>query len=106
MLAAERHGWGLPPDAVAKIRKVLAGFPEIERVTLFGSRAMGNFRPGSDIDLAIHGEAMTLEQLARLDTQLDDLLLPWHIDLALWHQIDNPALRDHIQRVGQTLFER
>jgi predicted nucleotidyltransferase len=106
MQTAELTEWGLAPGPMARIRSVLAGFPEIERVLLFGSRAKGNFRAGSDIDLAIVGEAMGFERLAQLENQLDDLLLPWRIDLVLWHQIDNPKLMAHIQRVGQVFFQQ
>jgi predicted nucleotidyltransferase len=105
MLAVEFGQWGLPPDAVARIQGVFAGIPEIERVLLFGSRVKGNFRAGSDIDLAIVGETMGFERLAHLENQLDDLLLPWRIDLVLWHQIENPELMAHIRRVGQVFFE-
>ena len=58
-----RHRSGLPPAAVASILQVLRGYPQIERVVLYGSRAMGNFRPGSDIDLCLVAPALGLREL-------------------------------------------
>jgi uncharacterized protein len=73
-------------------------------VRLFGSRAKGNHRTGSDIDLFI--EAPTLNSVRRLglEMQLDDLLLPWKIDLVMANEVDNPALLAHVGRVGIPLL--
>ena len=57
----------------------------------------------SDIDLCLFAPAMTLPELLRLGVDIDELLLPWKVDLCLWHQLDNPALHEHIQRVGREL---
>lgn len=96
---------GLPAAAVAKIQGVLATFPAIEQATLYGSRALGRYRPGSDIDLTLAGDGLDGRTLARLDGALDDLLLPWRFDLSVQSSLQSPELIDHIQRVG-TLFYR
>jgi uncharacterized protein len=74
------------------------------QVRLFGSRAKGNHRTGSDIDLFI--EAPTLNSVRRLglETQLDDLLQPWKIDLVMANEVDKPALLAHVVRVGVPLL--
>jgi predicted nucleotidyltransferase len=95
---------GLPEHAVEKIRGIFRDYPTIRRVILYGSRAMGTYRPGSDIDLCIEGESLGLTELLALENRIDDLLLPWKVDLSLLHTIDNPALRDHIRRVGVTFY--
>lgn len=76
------------------------------RATVYGSRAKGNFRPGSDIDLTLEGPELTFRDLTRISTALDDLMLPWKIDLSLLSHMDNPALRQHIERVGKPLWVR
>lgn len=75
-------------------------YPEIETVFIFGSRAKGNFHPGSDIDLTLDETGMTLSRRLQLETDLDDLLLPYKIDLSLRREIEDPALLDHISRIG------
>ena len=67
--------YGLPVAAVARIQATLAAFPAIEQATLYGSRALGRHRPGSDIDLTLSGVDLDPRTLARLDAALDDLLL-------------------------------
>lgn len=92
--------YGLPPDAVAKLCEVFAQYSDIETVVLYGSRAKGNYRPASDIDLTLQGEKLDLTTLLAIENQIDDLLLPWTVDLSLMHKIDNPSLVEHIHRVG------
>ena len=96
--------YGLEAEAVARINAVFAAQPEIERVILYGSRAMGNHRHSSDIDLTLIGERLSLEQLLKIDNDLDDLMLPYKIDLSLFHMLDNPDLIDHISRVGRQFY--
>ena len=102
--AAVDHG--LPLVAVQRICSTLARFPAIEQATLYGSRAMGRYRPGSDIDLTLSGDGLDGRLLAQVDGALDDLLLPWRFDLSLRAQLQSPALLDHIERVGQVLYRR
>lgn len=95
---------GLSETTVDRIRGVLAQFPEVEKAVLYGSRAKGTHRPGSDIDLALCGGGLDHRQLSRIAEALDDLLLPYQIDLSLCASLTHPALLDHIRRVGVTLY--
>jgi predicted nucleotidyltransferase len=97
---------GLPDAAVVAIRQVLASHPEVETAILYGSRALGRHRPASDIDLTLIGPAISTAALARIDADLDDLLLPWVIDLSCLASIHHPALLAHIERVGLELYRR
>ena len=96
--------FGLSEKALDLLRTTFAATPHVERVIVYGSRAMGNFRQGSDIDLVLEGSSLTWHDLLRLETVLDDLMLPWNIDLSLRSHIDNPALLEHIARVGKPLW--
>ena len=88
-----------------RIREVLARYPEVEKATLYGSRAKGTHRPGSDIDLTLCGSRLDHTLLTRIENELDDLLLPYRIDLSLFATLTHPALLDHIRRVGVTFYE-
>jgi predicted nucleotidyltransferase len=98
--------FGLNPVTIDKINRIFAAVPEIDRVILYGSRAKGTYRNGSDIDLVIQGESVTLSRLFEIENDLDDLLLPYTIDLSLLHKIDDPALIGHIKRVGAVFYEK
>ena len=89
-----------------KIRGVFSQYPQVEKAILYGSRATGTYRNGSDIDLTLCGNALTHSVLSRIDTELDDLLLPYTIDLSIFHQIDNPAMLEQIQRMGVNFYKK
>ncbi len=97
---------GLPGNAIEKIRHIFSRYPEIERAYLYGSRAKGNFQSGSDIDLTIVGEELGTSRMLSIETELDNLLLPWKIDLCRYHAIENPDLIEHIKRVGIKFYAR
>lgn len=97
---------GLAEADLTRLRGVFAGCAAVEEVVLFGSRAKGTAAHGSDIDLALKGRALKTHDLLALANDLDDLLLPYKIDLVLYAQIDNQPLREHVERVGIVLFSR
>ncbi|QIB52816.1 MULTISPECIES: nucleotidyltransferase domain-containing protein [unclassified Pseudomonas] len=98
--------FGLPATAIAALRHLFDRWPDIESVWIYGSRAKGNYRPGSDIDLTLKGEALDMHDLLAIENQIDDLLLPWSVDLSLYTHIDNDSLREHIERAGQVFYQR
>lgn len=98
------HTVGLSDIVIQQISTVFAHYPQIERAIIFGSRAKGNYRPGSDIDIALTGAGLTDHHLLELDNQLDDLLLPYSIDLCRLENLHNPALIEHIQRIGINFY--
>lgn len=96
---------GLSDETVDKLRAVLKAFPTVNKAVLYGSRAKGNFKPGSDIDLTLYGENLSHDDLTRISTALDDLLLPYTIDLSIFAHLENKELTQHINRVGVVLYE-
>jgi uncharacterized protein len=97
---------GLTDKTVAQIAGVLAGFPQVERAMLFGSRAKGTHKRGSDIDLALLGGDLDLQAIGRIESALDDLPLPYRFSLVVLGARTDPAVAAHIRRVGIPLFER
>lgn len=97
--------FGLPARAMNALRETLAQHVHVQRAVIYGSRAKGNYRPGSDIDITLEGSELTFPELLRIASELDDQMLPYKIDLSLLSHIDNPALRAHIARVGKVLWE-
>jgi predicted nucleotidyltransferase len=97
---------GLSDSTQKKLIQIFEKTPNIDVVILYGSRAKGTYKPGSDIDLTIRSEHMSLSELLKLENEFDDLLLPYKIDVSLFNEIDNPALIDHINRVGVPFYKR
>ena len=98
--------YGLPSWALLQIKTILSTEAKIQKAVLFGSRAKGLQRLGSDIDIALFGDQLILDSLSNLAHQFDESSLPWKVDLVLINTIDNPKLLDHIYRVGVIMFER
>jgi predicted nucleotidyltransferase len=98
--------YGLPERTIAQICAVLAQYPVVDRAVLYGSRAKGNYKPGSDIDLTLYGPSLTPYLCATIAETLDDLLLPYTIDLSVFAELKHPELEAHIQRVGVVFYER
>lgn len=98
--------FGLPDTTLATIRHILADYPAVERAILYGSRAKGNHRPGSDIDLTLMGDRLDLRTLGEIAARLEDSPIPYQVDLSLWEQLNHAKLREHIQRVGVVFFQR
>ncbi|PKM17978.1 MAG: hypothetical protein CVV11_17920 [Gammaproteobacteria bacterium HGW-Gammaproteobacteria-15] len=100
------ENYGLSRQALQQIRQCLAQQAQIEQAVLYGSRAMGTYRPGSDIDLVIVGPQFSHQQLLQLLTTLDDMLLPYSFDISRMQDIENADLLAHIARVGKVLYQR
>lgn len=98
--------YGLKPHIWKQIFECVEKNERIQEVVLYGSRAKGTQKNASDIDLVLKGENLTTNDQARLENDLDDLLLPWKFDISIFHNITNPELLDHIKRVGITIYKR
>lgn len=96
--------FGLGIETIEKINSVFAKFPEIEKVIIYGSRAKGNYKKGSDIDLTLLGENIDLSLINKIEIQIDELLLPYTLDISIFNQIDNDELLKHIKRVGNPFY--
>lgn len=98
--------YGLDDMTIERMQAVLAGYPEVDRAVLYGSRAKGDYKTGSDIDLTLSGSGLSLSTLRKIENRLDDLLLPYKIDLSIFEQITDPGVIDHIRRVGVVFYEK
>jgi uncharacterized protein len=97
--------FGLSENTMNKLDFVFRKYPEIQKVILYGSRAMGNYKNGSDIDITLEGNSLTLNFISKLENDIDDLLLPYTFDISIFEKISNPDLKDHIKRVGKNFYQ-
>jgi len=97
--------FGIVPKSYELILKSLSGFEEIEKAAIYGSRALGIFKPGSDIDLVIYGIKITPETVLKLKTQLEqELPIPYYFDLTHYETISNSELKKHIDEFGKIFY--
>jgi len=98
--------YGLSVSDIDNIVSVLKSNERIVEVILFGSRAKGTFSAGSDIDIALLGDSLKLNDIIQASLEIDNLFLPYKIDLVIFDRIKEDELIEHIQRVGRTLYDR
>src|SRR5690606_21271701 len=97
---------GLTQKEINGIRAVFSKYKPIEEVLIYGSRAMGNFKPASDIDLTLKGENIDFSLLAEIDLELDELMLPYKFETSINTGITNPDSLDHMNRMGKEFYKR
>ena len=98
--------YGLDQTVINDLRRVFSKYPSIEKVILYGSRAMGTYRRGSDIDIALFGENLSNQTIFDIQEEIEALYLPYSFDISIWERIENEDLLDHIKRVGKVFYER
>jgi uncharacterized protein len=98
--------FGLSQLAVDTLIAAISKYAAIDRAIVYGSRAKGNFREGSDIDLTLDGRFLSAQDLSALWLELDESSLPYLIDISKLQDIQSADLLDHIKRVGIVLYER
>lgn len=98
---------GLSGEYLENIRTILGGNAEVERAVIFGSRAKGTFKKGSDVDLCLFGAAVTPTTVAHIrDILEEETMLPYFFDVVGYELLESVPLKEHIERVGQEIFRR
>jgi predicted nucleotidyltransferase len=96
---------GLEQKDIDEISRLAAQFSEIEKILIFGSRAKGNYKKGSDVDLALFGNNINRDTILKLSEKLNsESFLPYFFDLVHYETIENSELKEHIDRIGKIFF--
>jgi len=97
--------YGLPDRTLDTLNSIFRKYPGIRQVILYGSRAKGNYRNGSDIDLSLQtGNNFSFTDLLRIAGDFDDSDMPYFVDVSIYNELLNPDLKAHIDRAGKTLY--
>ena len=96
--------FGLTSEEIKNIRGVFKKYEQITSAIIYGSRAKGNSKPFSDIDLSLKGDNLDLTFQQNLEFDLDDLMLPNKFDISVYDKLTNPEFVDHINRVGHVFY--
>ncbi len=98
--------FGLSEKTTQKLYSAFEKFPEIEKVIIYGSRAKGNYREGSDIDITLIGNDLTHTILLKLLYEIDELNTPYLYDVSIFSKLSNPEFIEHIHRVGKIFYQK
>ncbi len=102
----EKEKFGLTKRDWNTIINIIKKYPIISKINLFGSRAKGNFKKGSDIDLALMDENLEPKMVDKLKIDFEESSLPYNVDLVDYHHLESKELKDHIDRVGILFFSK
>ena len=98
--------FGLKNEIIERVNSIFKRYSEVKKAIIYGSRAKGNYKTGSDIDLTLKGAELTLSKIFAIEMEIDDLLLPYTFDISIFDQISNSDLIDHIDRIGLVFYEK
>ncbi len=96
--------FGLPLETTNKINGVFSNYPEVTQAIIYGSRAMGTYRNGSDIDITLKGINLSSELQSKIYWDIDALNTPYLFDISIFDTLKNSELVEHINRVGQLFY--
>ncbi|MCL2608316.1 MAG: nucleotidyltransferase domain-containing protein [Treponema sp.] len=97
--------YGISDETLQFLRLVFQKYAGIRQVVIYGSRAKGNYRRGSDIDLALKtGGSFSFTDLLNIKNDFEDSDIPYFVDVLVYENLSNPELKDHIDRVGKVLY--
>ena len=96
-----KNRFGLLDTDIETIVRTLSKFTKVEQAYIFGSRAKGNFKSGSDVDIALKGSELDFDTLSQISYLLnEETPLPYKFDIFNYNSINEPALQEHIDRIG------
>ena len=97
--------YGLSDSVIEKILNVLKSHPNIQEAIIFGSRAIGNYREGSDIDITLKGN-ISFDNLLRIENEIENEMLPYKFDVSLFEKLENKKLLEHINNIGKVFYKK
>lgn len=98
--------FGLKDSELCLLQELFAANERISKVILYGSRAKGNYKPFSDVDITLVGEGLSRRDLNEFLTRLDESSLPYIFDVSIFEKLNNPELIDHINRRGVEIYSK
>ncbi|MDD4569421.1 MAG: nucleotidyltransferase domain-containing protein [Tepidanaerobacteraceae bacterium] len=99
--------FGISAKSMEMIINALGEKKEIEKASIFGSRSMGNYKNGSDIDIAIYGANITAEMLNEITVELNEKLpLPYYFDIVHYESLKHSGLKEHIDKFSRMFYKR
>ncbi len=102
-----KNRFGLLDTDIEIIIRILSLHPKVEQAVIFGSRSKGNYKKGSDIDIALKGTNLDFTTLNQVSYELnEEITMPYKFDLLIYNHINEPVLVEHINRVGIEFYNR
>jgi len=97
--------YGLSDYTLATLKGIFSKYQSIKEVILYGSRAMGNYKNGSDIDISLKTDSsFDFDKLLLISRDFYDSDMPYLVDVSIYDKINSENLLAHIERHGKVLY--
>lgn len=97
--------FGIYENTIKELHTIFQAYDSIEKAVIYGSRAKGNYKEGSDIDLTLFGN-IARQDLLEIKDKIDDSYIPYMFDISIYNQLNSESLKEHINRVGKVFYQR
>lgn len=98
--------FGISSESLSKLINLFEQTPKITEIKIYGSRALGSYKEGSDIDITIMNNGFSYNDLLQLTNKIDDLLIPYKVDISIFNELDNKELIEHINKHGVGFYKK
>ena len=106
MKEKEKNAFGFTHRDIKTLQDIFKKYTDVKNVFIFGSRAKGTYKQGSDIDLAIMNKGVKDMVIGKIKSDFEESSLPYIVDLVNYHTIKHSQLKNHIDRVGVPFYEK
>ena len=101
------NSFGLKQSDLENIISILKSEGNVEKAFIFGSRAKGINRNGSDVDIALVGENLNRSVITQISYLLnEETMMPYKFDVLNYNTISSKELLSHINRVGKLIYSK
>lgn len=99
--------FGLENKIIEDIVEILKKYSEITKAVIFGSRARGDYKKASDIDIALFGDKLTHTINTKIFYQIEDLYMPYKVDLINFNTLsEKNKIRENILKEGVEIYAK
>jgi len=99
--------YGLKDEYIQTFLEIIAKFDNVEKVALFGSRATGNHKKASDVDIVIFGENVNAALACAIKFEIEEeTIIPYFFDVIAYQVIKNEKLKEHIDKKSIILWNK
>ena len=105
MGVAQSDTFGIGP-VLDMLIKVFTRYPHIDKVVLFGSRARGDYKRTSDIDLCIYGDMLTKRCRYDIRDEIEELETFYSFDVVFFDELEKDLFIKSIIKDQITIYDK
>jgi len=98
--------YGLKESDIAILQEIGKNHPGIKRIIIFGSRARGNYKNASDVDLAIEGDLSPADIWKISGLLNDEAPTPYFFDVVHFDNLSGRGFKERLEGEGSVVYSK